>query len=70
MTRRLYEVITPIKVLGKLYEHGDVIDFTGGPIPKNLIDDGTLIPMPEREVVDERERAISRKAMRTQGLFQ
>ena len=68
--RRLYEVASPLKILGKLSERGEIVDFTGGPIPKNLIDDGTLVPMPEREVVDERERAISRKAMRTQGLFQ
>jgi hypothetical protein len=65
MTRRLYEVIIPLRILGKTYERGEMVDFTGGPIPKNLIDDGTLIPVPEREVLDERERAISRK-----GLFQ
>lgn len=63
---RLYEVLVPLKIKGRLYERGEVIDFTGGPVPKALVEDGTLLPCPERAVVGgDLSYAVSRKVKHT-----
>lgn len=57
----------PIVILGIRYEPGDVIDFADGPNPRRLVKNGFIEP--ERAIKEDREKAISRKAMIRRGLL-